>query len=70
MFNTLRNLKYAWRCLAESSDVLGNAAVSTPTPFAARVGTSAQPQRQSRAGLCRHALSALQETGLEVLAEK
>lgn len=65
LFNTLRNLKYALRCLAKSSGVLGNA-----NTFTASVGMSAQPQWQSSIGLCRHALRALHETGLEILAEK
>lgn len=51
LFNTLRNLKYASRCLARSPDVLGNAAGAHANSVRAGVGMSAQPQQRSSTGL-------------------
>lgn len=56
--NTTRNLKYTLRCLAKSSDILGNAAGAQANAFTASVGASAQPQQESSdhadvvSGLC------------------
>lgn len=70
LFHALGNLEYALRCLAKSSDVLGNAADAHANTFTATVDTSLQPQQQSSTWLCRHALRALHETDLEILAEQ
>lgn len=56
--------------MAKSSDVLGNAAVGHASRVTASMGMSAEPQQQSSTELCRRALRALHETGLEILVEK